>query len=76
MCITVLIFVWYTVVCDNNKNWHSSLIILSDESSIDKHYVHYYTKLPKHISTLKVLLVGMYTIIHVIKGFKMWMNIK
>ena len=47
------------------------VLVQRDESSIDKHCVHFYTKLPKHISTLKVLLVGMYRIIHVIKGFKM-----
>ena len=35
------------------------VLVQRDENSKDKHCVHYYTKLPKHISTLKVLLVGM-----------------
>ena len=35
------------------------VLVQRDEESEDKHCVHYYTKLPKHISTLKVLLVGM-----------------
>lgn len=33
------------------------ILVQRDESSKDKHCVHFYTKLPKHISTLKVLLV-------------------
>ena len=38
------------------------VLVQRDEESKDKHCVHFYTKLPKHISTLKVLLVGMWHI--------------